>query len=100
MNATIPANGSGDYFSRDVEASSCYCTGACGRTGICPSQQPVYYPRPCGHYFPWYGVIPPTYCPICGAYIGPIYTQPYPPMQPTITYVNTTTTAAEQQGRI
>jgi hypothetical protein len=52
-------------------------------------------PRPCGHYFPWWGVVPPSYCPICGAWIGPIYTgppcpQPQLPIYPTITYSDST----------
>lgn len=64
-------------------SSPCYCTGRCRELGYCPCNPPA--PRPCGHYFPWYGVIPPSYCPICGAYIGPVYCPQQAP-QPYITY--------------
>jgi hypothetical protein len=71
---------------------SCYCTGKCRELGYCPNL-PVSYPRQCGHVFPWYGIIPPSYCPICGAYIGPVYCPPAP--RYTITVVSNTTTTAK-----
>lgn len=82
-----------DCEVRIPATGSCYCTGKCRELGYCPNLPVQTWPRPCGHYFPWYGVVPPTYCPICGAYIGPIYLQP--PWRYTITVVNNTTTTAK-----
>lgn len=90
------------YVSEGPSAS-CYCTGACRNGGVCPNQP--WKPYRCGHFFPWYSVIPPTYCPICGAYLGPVYCppcpQPQPPIYPTITYstgTGTTAAAPKPQG--
>lgn len=58
-------------------------TAAYVPVGPVPYYQPVpAAPQPlrCGHYFPYWSVIPPSYCPLCGAYIGPIYTAPQPPV--------------------
>lgn len=68
--------------------SPCYCTGAC-QTGPCPNAVP-YWRQPCGHVFPWHGVVPPSYCPICGSYIGPVYCPPAPQPLPYITHIHTT----------
>ena len=27
----------------------------------------------CNHIFPWHGVVPPQYCPKCGASLSPAY---------------------------
>jgi hypothetical protein len=81
--------------------SPCYCTGACRTIGICPNARPGYVPAAyCNHVFPWYGVVPPLYCNICGAYIGPVYCppapQPWPNPLPYITYtVNSDSTTKQ-----
>ncbi len=36
---------------------------------IIPEYPNPQYP-PCGHVFPWWGIYPPSHCPICGAPIN------------------------------
>jgi hypothetical protein len=75
-------------YTAPATGAACHCTGACQRLGYCPCNPPVR--RSCGHVFPWHCVIPPTYCPVCGAYIGPVH-------WPMITYYSTGTPPSPNQ---
>ena len=82
----ICAGGCVQTYTATDTATPCNCTGQCRTLGYCPCNPPQ--PYACGHYFPWHGVVPPSYCPICGSWIGPVYTGP----RPAITYHFHTTT--------
>lgn len=79
---------------------ACFCTGRCRETGRCPNAVPVTpmpsWPPSCDHVFPYWSVIPPSYCPKCGAYLGnpppvrfPIYSSNTVPNGTTIIVNNT-----------
>jgi hypothetical protein len=40
--------------------------------------------QPCAHTFPYWSVVPPSHCPVCGACLHPavVAPYPYPPYQP------------------
>ena len=73
------------------------CFFRSSRNKSCSFFSTAAQPFRCGHYFPYWSVIPPSYCPICGAYIGPIYACPQPP-QPYIVYSTGTAAAPKPQG--
>lgn len=68
---------------------------ACPPNCSCTNQCQTFYPQPCNHAFPYWSVIPPTHCPVCGADLRPKCGgcgRPLPPYKPWTTTTTFTVT--------